>query len=147
MSETVAEKARGADRSAGRPTGRPGKNFWAHYTTIIVKKVTPSGYNLRTMNSAYAVCLIAVAFHLIAVPALIYAVKTRQGRETDREAYRLVQSAAPRAPRPAAPRPVSRLRMRLFFSLIIAMLVLMCGAQVYLAVVAAHTPASAEDPN
>jgi hypothetical protein len=99
------------------------------------------------MNSAYAVCLIAVAFHLIGVPALIYAVKTRQGRESDREAFRLVQQAPRKAPRQPEARPVSRLRLRLFFSLIIAMVVLMCGAQVYLAVVAAHTPASAEDPN
>ena len=85
------------------------------------------------MSSAYAVCIIAIVFHLIGVPALIYAVKTRQGRETDQEAYR--------------PVPVSRLQMRLFFGLIIAMIVLMCGAQVYLAVAAAHTPMSAEDPN
>ncbi len=99
------------------------------------------------MSTAYAVCIMAIVFHLIGVPALIYAVRTRQGRETDREAYRLVQTEADPRPRAGAARPLSRLRLRLFFGLIITMLVMMCAAQVYLVVVSAHTPASAEDPN
>jgi hypothetical protein len=95
----------------------------------------------------YAVCFMAIVFHLIAVPALIYAVKTRQGRENDREAYRLIQAKTAATPRTNPLRPVSRLRLRLFFGLIITMLVMMCAAQVYLVVVSAHTPVSAEDPN
>lgn len=94
------------------------------------------------MNTFYAVCLIAVCFHLLAVPAVIWAVKTRQGRESDQEAYRTVQGRAPRAVTTASHPPISRLRMGLFFGLIITMLLLMCSAQVYLAVAASRAPSA-----
>jgi hypothetical protein len=104
------------------------------------------------MNFALQVCIVAVAFHFIAVPAFIYAIKTRQNRINDQEAFQTIEhQSSDSSVRPGLPvfaqRPVTRLRMVLFFGLIITMLVGMASAQVYLAFRAAHTPVSMEDPN
>ena len=121
--------------------------LWANYT-LFVKKITLFfGYNDCTMNTVYAVCLVAVLIHVIALPSFFWSLRRRQFRESDEEAYRAVQDEAAFAPRAKrAPQevtrllPVTRVRLILLFGFLITLFILILASLIFVTVAAGHAP-------
>ncbi|MBV9848675.1 MAG: hypothetical protein JO250_03200 [Armatimonadetes bacterium] len=102
------------------------------------------------MDAVYAVCLVAFLIHAIALPAFLWALKRRQITGSDQEAFRAVQGESAASPRPrrdpaetASARPVSRLKMTVFFGFLITLFVLLLCSLVFIVVVSAHLPGAA----
>ncbi len=99
------------------------------------------------MNLISVVCVLALLMHLIFLPPFLWAIKRRELRGSDEEAFRAVEDETahrPRRPLPEALVPFTRTRMALLFGFLITLFILILASLIYVTVAAPPVPAGAD---